>query len=787
MKIFVQILGTSTVDSTPSVLLFLDKKRYVFNCGEGTQRFCSEYKIRLSKTKFFFFTRLSWHHIGGLPGNILTVSDEGVSGLEVYGPSNLLNLIKSTRYFVSRNEFSLKVKEYRSIQCHITDVFQDEFIQIRPILICKQIQNVVGNNGHNNLQPLEDNAFKKDQYDCEHQFALGTGMAIEPTVSDQGEDRDGECYIQLKQENTRNCNSELARKMADSSKLISETKPVDSIVCYACHLPTIPGKFDPEAADRLGVPKNQRWVLAQNKPLLIKENVTVYPSQCVGPEIPGRVVIIVECPNENYMNNLVRHDAFKIYQTNGNEQGEFYYQVALMIHMVPNLILTNKRYTEWMKSFNLNVEHIIINADCCKKPIIFRSSALYQAKLYALRPDIFQLPASSESTDVLWMESGQFPQRMTVAQPLLKVMLGSQSVKIDDSLCFKDCTPFCDSVNSDTINLGSDSKTQSSSIQGQGPFSSDPFEVVFLGTGAALPSKYRNVSSTLVHIFGFGCLLLDSGEGTLGQLYRHYGSDYKQILAKIKCIFISHMHADHHLGLIRIVLARQECGEVEPIVVIGPPQYNLFLMEYNQVESFSYEFINAYDFSWNEKMGAKPCHDTLKKLETMLGITAILSILAIHCDSAFSFVIEYKKKWKIVFSGDTRPNPVLNKAGQGCQLLIHEATFEDELIQEAVKKKHSTVSEAVSSGIEMKAEYLIMTHFSQRYPKIPILAQEGQEKIGIAFDLMKVRMSTIACLPGLLSELRRIFEEDAENGKKRPKNCQCKQECIESAKKKIFR
>lgn len=46
-------------------------------------------------------------------------------------------------------------------------------------------------------------------------------------------------------------------------------------------------------------------------------------------------------------------------------------------------------------------------------------------------------------------------------------------------------------------------------------------------------------------------MLLDCGEGTYGQLYRHYGSELTDILRQLKCIFISHMHADHHQVFIR--------------------------------------------------------------------------------------------------------------------------------------------------------------------------------------------------------------------------------------------
>jgi ribonuclease Z len=58
------------------------------------------------------------------------------------------------------------------------------------------------------------------------------------------------------------------------------------------------------------------------------------------------------------------------------------------------------------------------------------------------------------------------------------------------------------------------------------------------------------VSSAHLDIPGVGGVLLDAGEGTLGQLRRRYGPEgLKQIYADLKMIFISHMHADHHLGL----------------------------------------------------------------------------------------------------------------------------------------------------------------------------------------------------------------------------------------------
>lgn len=52
-------------------------------------------------------------------------------------------------------------------------------------------------------------------------------------------------------------------------------------------------------------------------------------------------------------------------------------------------------------------------------------------------------------------------------------------------------------------------------------------------------------------------------------------------------------------------------------------------------------------------------------------------------------------------------------------MLLHEATFDDDLMGDAVAKKHSTTSEAIGVGVAMGAKRVLLTHFSQRYQRIP--------------------------------------------------------------------
>ena len=128
---------------------------------------------------------------------------------------------------------------------------------------------------------------------------------------------------------------------------------------------------------------------------------------------------------------------------------------------------------------------------------------------------------------------------------------------------------------------------------------------------------------------------------------------------------------------------------------------------------------------------ACPFLKSLKKVLCEAGLEALISFPVMHCPQAFGIVLKAAKcvnsggkvipEWKIVYSGDTRPYPKLVDASRGATVLIHEATFEDGLVEEAIAGNHSTNKEAIEVGNSAGAYRIILTHFNQRYPKIPVL------------------------------------------------------------------
>lgn len=283
----------------------------------------------------------------------------------------------------------------------------------------------------------------------------------------------------------------------------------------------------------------------------------------------------------------------------------------------------------------------------------------------------------------------------------------------------------------------------------------EDMEIVLLGTGSSQPSKYRNVSSIFINLFSKGSLLLDCGEGTLAQLkrrlfnfstsvfilsisqnvliftivYRFGVEGADNAVKALKCIWISHIHADHHTGLARMLSLRYQLlrdSPHEPLLVIGPRPLKRFLDAYSRLEDLDMLFLdcrhtredsmdailNSQDFVEEENRPKGPLETSLfakgskmqsywmrpgspvetvmpvlRRLKELLceaGLEALYSVPVVHCPQAFAVVLKAAERingvgkfipgWKLVYSGDTRPCQSLVDASRDATVLIHEVS-----------------------------------------------------------------------------------------------------------------
>nr|CAD7454337.1 unnamed protein product [Timema tahoe] len=275
---------------------------------------------------------------------------------------------------------------------------------------------------------------------------------------------------------------------------------------------------------------------------------------------------------------------------------------------------------------------------------------------------------------------------------------------------------------------------------------------------------------TLVALFSADTsVLLDCGEGTYGQLVRFYGpAGVGDILRTIRAVYVSHLHADHHIGLVGLLKGRKEAilsakeQNHLPVFLMAPRQIMFWLNFYHRhFEPILQEFelVANGDLHMGTPVQDKETH---KQLLGRLNMSDISTVLVKHCPNAFGVAFTHTDSWKITYSGDTMPCNDLVKLGRGSDLLIHEATMEDELQREARYKLHSTTSQAIQVGLDMEARFTLLTHFSQRYAKLPRFSENFSSKVGIAFDNMQVRFSDLPLLPLLYPALKLMFAEHYE-------------------------
>ena len=78
-----------------------------------------------------------------------------------------------------------------------------------------------------------------------------------------------------------------------------------------------------------------------------------------------------------------------------------------------------------------------------------------------------------------------------------------------------------------------------------------------------------------------------------------------------------------------------------------------------------------------------------------LGIGSLQNVLVQHCKHAFGLKLTLADSRVLVFSGDTQRCQNVIDAAHGAHLLVHEATFEAGMEEDAAHKKHSTIADAV--------------------------------------------------------------------------------------------
>jgi len=267
-----------------------------------------------------------------------------------------------------------------------------------------------------------------------------------------------------------------------------------------------------------------------------------------------------------------------------------------------------------------------------------------------------------------------------------------------------------------------------------------------------MPSPKTN-SACLAVKFG-EVYLFDACEGVQKEMMCHNVSH-----AKVRCIFLTHLHADHFLGVPGLVQTGNLLGRELPLLITGPrgtkeffeslfalkhmePAFPIEYKEVKEGEVFKNELFTVRAFPVLHRTPAigyvLETHSYRRFDEKKAKAAGVKGHLFTELQQKGEVKIKNKtvkhedvtyvqQGKKFVYSGDTAYCKRLVKEAEGADLLVHDSCFLEEHRSHADEKKHSTAGDAARAAKEAKVKKLLLTHFSNRYEDRKPLLEEAQE------------------------------------------------------------
>jgi len=297
------------------------------------------------------------------------------------------------------------------------------------------------------------------------------------------------------------------------------------------------------------------------------------------------------------------------------------------------------------------------------------------------------------------------------------------------------------------------------------------FRLVFLGTAGTIPSPERSTSAIFVQ-YSNHRFLFDCGEGAQRQMM-----SAKLGFRNLDNVFITHMHTDHFIGVFGLIETLSLNGRKKELNFFTPnPEVLKALFEIFGYEGLDYQInvkkvrdgdeISFRDFKILAfrtehivpSVGYALIERDTRRFEREKALALGIPPGPIYArlksgESVYwrgnlinpEMVLgELKRGRKLVYTGDTRPCERTIEVAKDADILIHDASFAEELKERAIESGHSTAREAAEVAKRASVKKLILTHISARYSKEPeVLLREAKEffeNVEIAKDFAEFKL-----------------------------------------------
>lgn len=294
-------------------------------------------------------------------------------------------------------------------------------------------------------------------------------------------------------------------------------------------------------------------------------------------------------------------------------------------------------------------------------------------------------------------------------------------------------------------------------------------KLTILGCYSATPRTDTNPTSQVLEINNH-VFLIDCGEGTQVELRRN-----KIKFARIKHIFISHLHGDHFFGLVGLISTFRLLTRETELHIYAPKglkeiitlqmklaeswtNYPLYFHELSSKNSeliFEDDRVEVHTIPLDHRIYTNGFLFKEKLGERKLDMNAVLNAdidVAYYRKLKQGFDVENKqgqlisnlevtkapKKTKsYAFCSDTAYSEAIIPIIKGVDLLYHESTFLEKHEKLAAITKHSTAKQAASIAKQAEVGMLLLGHYSTRYDNLTEFKLEAEtifESVKLARD-----------------------------------------------------
>lgn len=300
-------------------------------------------------------------------------------------------------------------------------------------------------------------------------------------------------------------------------------------------------------------------------------------------------------------------------------------------------------------------------------------------------------------------------------------------------------------------------------------------EIFVLGTSAGTPTRRRNMSGLALRLRGARqWALVDCAEGTQHRILRTPLS-----LMSLGAVFITHLHGDHCYGLPGLLASAAMLGRSDPLAIVGPlplrPMLECIMenseltlpypLDWRTPDALDADILPGFALDATALSHRIPCWgygfteaalerrlDTGKLRAAAIPSSALWGELQQGRDvvlpdgraiAARDYLLPPRRARRVVVAGDNDRPERLAASARDADVLVHEATYTEEVLQKiGPGPQHSSALRVARFAAEAGVRNLVLTHFSPRYQDggpLPLALLEDEARGAYGGNLLLAR------------------------------------------------